>query len=121
VFATVSLVVADYRWFGHPPRSPIVVSAPGLPMDSLSARRRDMHSFWRLIKWDSIQIRWGWEWTGFDIRFAVRGDSLVNFLLVLAPAYASSFLLLPMFLGGLSLTVWLLVKGVDVSRMPSQG
>ena len=37
-----------------------------------------------------------------------------NFALVLAPAYASSFLLLPMFLAGVSLTAWLLVKGVDV-------
>ncbi|HYN81890.1 MAG TPA: DUF4386 family protein [Gemmatimonadaceae bacterium] len=39
-----------------------------------------------------------------------------NFALVVAPAYASSFLLLPMMLGGLGLTVWLLVKGVDVPR-----
>jgi hypothetical protein len=47
-------------------------------MDSLSARRHDMHSFWRLIKRDSIQISWGLEWTGFDFRFAVRGDSLLG-------------------------------------------
>jgi hypothetical protein len=39
-----------------------------------------------------------------------------NFLLVLAPAYASSSLLLLMLPGGLSLTVWLLVRGVDVSK-----
>lgn len=39
-----------------------------------------------------------------------------NFALVLAPAYASDFLLLPMILAGVSLTVWLLVKGVDVPK-----
>ena len=39
-----------------------------------------------------------------------------NFLLVLAPAYASDFFLLPMFLAGLALTVWLLVKGVDIPK-----
>jgi len=39
-----------------------------------------------------------------------------NFALVLAPAYASDGLLLPMVLAVVSLTVWLLVKGVDVPK-----
>lgn len=39
-----------------------------------------------------------------------------NFLLVLAPAYASDFLLLPMFLTVVSVGGWLLIKGVDVSK-----
>ena len=39
-----------------------------------------------------------------------------NFLLVLAPAYAPSSLLLLMLPGGLSLTAWLLVKGVDLPK-----
>jgi len=39
-----------------------------------------------------------------------------NFVLVLSPAYASDLLLLPMFLAGVSMTVWLLVKGVDVRK-----
>lgn len=39
-----------------------------------------------------------------------------NFALVLAPAYASNLLLLPLFPAGVSLTVWLLVKGVDVPK-----
>ena len=39
-----------------------------------------------------------------------------NFALVLAPAYASGNLLLLLVPGGLSLTVWLLVKGVDVPK-----
>lgn len=39
-----------------------------------------------------------------------------NFLLVLAPAYAPASLLLLMLPGGLSLTAWLLVKGVDVPK-----
>ncbi len=39
-----------------------------------------------------------------------------NFLLVLAPAHAPGSLLLLMFPGALALTVWLLVKGVDVPK-----
>ena len=53
---------------------------------------------------------------GALLAFAGLGFITRNFALVLAPAYASSFLLLPMMLGGLSLTVWLLVKGVDVPK-----
>jgi len=39
-----------------------------------------------------------------------------NFLLVLAPAYASGSLLLLMLPGALALAVWLLVRGVDVPK-----
>jgi hypothetical protein len=39
-----------------------------------------------------------------------------NFALVLVPAYASDLMLAPMFLFGLALTGWLLVKGVDVPK-----
>jgi uncharacterized protein DUF4386 len=39
-----------------------------------------------------------------------------NFALVLVPAYASDILLLPIFLAAVSLTVWLLVRGVDVPK-----
>ena len=45
------------------------------------------------------------------IGFVVR-----NFALILAPAYASDGLLMLMFPGGLVLTGWLLVKGVDVAK-----
>ena len=45
------------------------------------------------------------------IGFVVR-----NFLLILAPAYASDVFLMLMFPGGLIMTGWLLVKGVDVSK-----
>ena len=45
------------------------------------------------------------------IGFLVR-----NFLLILAPAYASDVLLMLMFPGGLIMTVWLLWKGVDVAK-----
>lgn len=44
------------------------------------------------------------------------GFVLRNFLLVLAPTYASDLLLMLMFPGGLIMTVWLLVKGVDVTK-----
>ena len=43
-----------------------------------------------------------------------------NFILVMAPAYASAFLALPMALAGLSLTVWFLVKGIDVSKFEAK-
>jgi hypothetical protein len=45
------------------------------------------------------------------IGFVVR-----NFLLILAPAYASDLLLMLMFPGGLIMTGWLLVKGVNVEK-----
>lgn len=52
------------------------------------------------------------------VLLALAGVGFVthNFLLILAPAYASDFLLLPMFLAGVSLTVWFLAKGVDVAK-----
>ena len=45
------------------------------------------------------------------IGFVVR-----NFLMILAPAYASEVLLLLMVPGGLVMTIWLLWKGVDVAK-----
>lgn len=45
------------------------------------------------------------------IGFVVR-----NFLLILAPAYASDVLLMLMFPGGLIMAVWWLVKGVDAQK-----
>jgi hypothetical protein len=51
---------------------------------------------------------------GALLALAGLGFIVSNFVVVLAPAYASDLLLLPMFLAGVSMTVWLLVKGVDV-------
>lgn len=39
-----------------------------------------------------------------------------NFVLILKPAYASDLFLMLMFPGGLILTIWLLVKGVDLGK-----
>ena len=39
-----------------------------------------------------------------------------NFALILAPAYASGALLLLLFPGGLILTAWLIIRGVDVPK-----
>ena len=39
-----------------------------------------------------------------------------NYTLVLVPAYSSNLWLLPMFLGGVPLMVWLLVKGINVAN-----
>lgn len=52
------------------------------------------------------------------VLMAVGGIGFVvrNFLMILAPAYASDVLLMLMFPGGLILTIWLLVKGVDVPK-----
>jgi hypothetical protein len=52
------------------------------------------------------------------ILMAIGGIGFVvrNFILILAPAYASDVLLMLMFPGGLAMTIWLLVKGVDVAK-----
>ena len=49
------------------------------------------------------------------VLMAIGGIGFVarNFAMILAPAYASDVLLMLMFPGGLILTMWLLVKGVD--------
>jgi uncharacterized protein DUF4386 len=44
------------------------------------------------------------------------GFVLRNFLLILEPAYASDVLLMLMMPGGLIMTGWLLVKGVDLPK-----
>jgi hypothetical protein len=53
---------------------------------------------------------------GVLLALAGVGFIVSNFVLVLAPAYASNFLLLPMFLATVSVTAWLLVKGVDLQK-----
>lgn len=53
---------------------------------------------------------------GVLLGIAGIGFILKNFTLVLAPTYSSDFLLLPAPLTVLVLTVWLLVKGVDVQK-----
>ncbi len=52
------------------------------------------------------------------ILMAIGGIGFVvrNFALILAPAYASDVFLMLMFPGGLVMTGWLLVKGVDVAK-----
>jgi hypothetical protein len=52
------------------------------------------------------------------VLMAIGGVGFVarNFLLILAPAYASGALLMLMFPGGLALVAWLLIKGVDVPK-----
>ena len=53
---------------------------------------------------------------GVLLALAGVGFIVSNFVLVLAPAYASDFLLLPMFVATVSATAWLLVKGVDLQK-----
>ncbi len=53
---------------------------------------------------------------GVLMMLAGLGFILRNFVLVLAPAYVSNVFLVPMFVSGLSLTLWMLVKGVDVAK-----
>ena len=56
------------------------------------------------------------------VLMAIGGIGFVirNFLLILAPAYATDVLLMLMFPGGLILGVWLLVKGVNVPKWEAQ-
>ena len=52
------------------------------------------------------------------ILMAIGGLGFVvrNFAMILAPSYAYNVLLVLLFPGALALTIWLLVKGVDVSK-----
>ncbi|MFN2622644.1 MAG: DUF4386 domain-containing protein [Chthoniobacterales bacterium] len=52
------------------------------------------------------------------VLMAIGGLGFVvrNFMVVLAPAYASDVLLMLLFPGGLFLMVWLLVRGVDIAK-----
>jgi hypothetical protein len=45
-----------------------------------------------------------------------RNHFAKNFLVVLAPQYDLPYVIVPMFLGMVSLTLWLLIKGVDRAR-----
>ena len=60
-------------------------------------------------------IRSGYLPKVLGILLIVGGAGFIanNLAFVLAPAYASDFLALPMFLAALSLTVWFLAKGVN--------
>src|SRR3954454_4648667 len=53
---------------------------------------------------------------GVLLMLAGVGFITKNFALVLAPAYASDILLLPMFLASVSMAVWFLTKAVDLSK-----
>jgi hypothetical protein len=53
---------------------------------------------------------------GILMMLAGLGFITRNFVLVLGPAYLSNIFLVPMFLAGLSLTLWMLIKGVDVAK-----
>jgi hypothetical protein len=52
------------------------------------------------------------------ILMAIGGGGFVarNFAMILAPAYASDIFLMMMFPGGLIMTAWLLIKGVNVPK-----
>lgn len=55
---------------------------------------------------------------GWLLMFGGAGFCLQTVLYVLAPQYNSNFFLMPMAIAGIPLTGWLLIKGVDASRLP---
>lgn len=63
-------------------------------------------------------VRSGYLPKFLGVLMAIGGAGFIvrNFLLILAPAYAATWLLMLMIPGGLILTIWLLVKGIDVRR-----
>jgi hypothetical protein len=44
-----------------------------------------------------------------------------SFVLVLAPAYASDTLLIPMGISTLATTLWLFFKGIDIAKFEEKG
>lgn len=56
---------------------------------------------------------------GALLMLAGLGFVAKNLALVLAPGYASNLFMAPMFVAGLALTGWMLVRGVDVAKVPS--
>jgi hypothetical protein len=57
---------------------------------------------------------------GVIMGLAGLGFVLKNLTVVLAPAYASDFFILPMMVSGLTFTVWMLAKGVDVRKVEAR-
>jgi hypothetical protein len=57
---------------------------------------------------------------GALLMLAGVGFAAKSLTLVLAPAYSSDYFLAPMFVAGLSLTVWMIVKGVDVNAFAAR-
>ena len=56
------------------------------------------------------------KWLGVLLMLAGCGFFTKTFLFVLTPQYTSEFLLAPMFVALIGMTLWFLVKGVDVPK-----
>jgi hypothetical protein len=56
------------------------------------------------------------KFLGILLMIAGAGFVIQNFTFVLAPRHSSNLFLAPMFIAGLAMTAWFLVKGVDVRR-----
>jgi len=71
-----------------------------------------------LVLFGYLMARSGYLPRALGALVALGGFAFVtrSFAMVLAPAYASPLLYLPVTIAGLALTVWLLVRGVDVKR-----
>jgi Domain of unknown function (DUF4386) len=63
-------------------------------------------------------LRSGYLPRGLDAILILGGASFIakNFLVVLAPQYDLLYVIVPMFLAMVSLTLWPLIKGVDRAR-----
>ncbi|HJQ19557.1 MAG TPA: DUF4386 domain-containing protein [Gemmatimonadaceae bacterium] len=59
------------------------------------------------------------RWIGVLLMIGGAGFMLRSATFLLAPAYSSGLLLAPMALAGIPLTLWLLLRGVDTSRVPA--
>jgi len=66
-----------------------------------------------------LVARSGYLPKSLGLLFALGGLGFIvlNFTLILAPAYAFDFMLLPMTLAMLATAIWFLVRGVDISKL----
>lgn len=71
---------------------------------------------WLILGWLIVRSRYLPKILGLLLVLAGLGFVVQNLAQIVAPAYASQYLMLPMFVGVLFLMIWLLVRGVNMEK-----